>query len=120
MGRAVERRLYERYDLWFPLWLTSEGRRDRLAIGQDTSLVGLRVASASALPVGSIVTVTFRLPAEDGASAIERTARGRVMRVDANTDEQRTIWPYQMVVELEEPLLEIHALLEVAEPMRMH
>lgn len=116
----MERRVSERYDVWFPLWLASEGFANLLAISQDTSRTGIKLATASALEVGALVTVTFRIPSEDGGFSTETRVRGQVVRVQENAEDERGIWPYWAVIELDEPLRAIEALRETADPLRIH
>lgn len=115
----MERRVSERLPIWFPLWLGDGQVRDALAIGQDTSRTGIKLASKLRPEVGSQVTVSFRI--EDprtGESELHR-ATGVVVRVEDN-DDPLGLWPHLIMVDLDHPFSDIDVLVASASPMGIH
>lgn len=107
----TERRASERYAVWVPVQFGLGERPPELAVSYDISDSGIRISVAKPLEVGSEITVTFKMMPDD---TVERTARGRIVRVDRNTDDPYGLWPYRMAVAFEHPLPELESALKRA------
>jgi hypothetical protein len=98
------RREHARHSVWFPISVRSPDG-EGIAISYDVSSGGLLMACPGRLEEGAEVTVTFTVPA--GAS--ERTARGRVVRIEEN--EPHGAWRWRIAVEFDAPMTDVEALL---------
>jgi hypothetical protein len=94
----AEKRAHPRFCLWFPV-VVEASTGAVAAVCNDASAGGVGIFSAGPLAVGAIVTVTFRVEPEDK----ERTARGRVVRMEPRTENPREIWSHRLAIEFLEP-----------------
>lgn len=92
-----ERRITPRHQLWLPVKV--DALREGLAVTHDASEKGLLMVTASRLDPGSAVTVVLKAP--DGTETHHLS--GRVVRVEANTDDPLGLWPHRMAVEFDQP-----------------
>jgi len=102
----VERREHDRFPLWFPVQVTSETVTEGMAVSHDTSQTGILINVALPLPVGTAVTLAFRVPPDH---PVEHKVKGRVLRLTPNTDDPYGLWPLRMAVEFDEPQITIEA-----------
>ncbi len=93
-----ERRASERFPVWFPMTVVTDGGEEGTAITFDASAGGLLMACAGGLPVGAHVTLRFTLTAEGS----ERRVGARVVRSEEQSDEAGP-WRFRMAVEYDEP-----------------
>jgi PilZ domain len=93
-----EKRLHERYALWFPVTVDVDSRKV-WAVCRDASAGGILVTGSAELKIGEVVTLSFRVSA-DGQ---ERRVSGRIVRVEPPNDEPRAVWPYKVAIEFLEP-----------------
>ncbi len=108
--RIVERRA-RRYVVWLPVEV--EELEAGSAVGHDASDRGMLLVTAQRLEVGAPVNIVVRLP-PDGV--VEKRVQGKVVRVEANTDDPDSIWPHRLAVEFDQPVPEIErALVALAE-----
>ena len=106
----MERRKHDRFRVWLPVRLAAADG-EQLGVSYDVSISGMRISCAAPLEVDAEVTVTLELP-----SGAPRTATGRVLRIGANEDDPEGLWPHRVVVELDEAIDGLEALLD-AMPM---
>jgi hypothetical protein len=111
----VERRAHARYAVWFPVVVTSSVG-EGIAISYDVSAGGLLVACPGRLEPGAEVEVTFRVRPE----APEQRARGCVVRVERNQEDDDGPWRWRIAVEFDHPVPEIEALLASSTGVRPH
>jgi hypothetical protein len=105
-----EKREFDRYTLWFPV--TVEGpSREIWAVCHDASAGGILISGSAEIGVGSIVTVTFRVTADDDEA---RTVQGRVVRVDVPNDDPRAVWRHRMAIEFLDPVPALQSLFKRA------
>ena len=105
----MERRGGERYRVWFPVTVTTEGGEEGTAITYDVSTEGLLLACPGALPVGARVTLRFEI-AEDPAGP--REVRASVVRVEDNPVAADGPWRYRLALAFESSQPELEQLLE--------
>ena len=106
--RDIEKRIHIRFDKIFPVVLGSELYGETVVIARNISVGGMLVQTADVLPLGSVVTVHFRIGGTDdeivaraevkhhlclnfslptGADAEPRAARGMGLRfLDFDTE----------------------------------
>jgi hypothetical protein len=101
MGRRTQR-----FVVWLPVRV--EELAEGMAVSHNVSGQGILMVTASVLDVGSPVTITFAMP-PDGAA--ERTAHGRVVRVEPNREDPDGLWRHRLAVEFDEPVPELEAVL---------
>ena len=102
---AEDRRAHARYCLWFPVVVERGGAR-LWAVCHDASSGGLYVACASELDVGAEITVSFQV----GPDEPQRSARGKVVRIESPSDNPRDPWTCRMAIEFAEPIPELQSL----------
>jgi hypothetical protein len=105
---VVEQRQRERARVWLPIRLRSADG-DALGVTYDASEQGVLMLTASALAVGTRVSLTFEVP---GAAPKELVASGQVVRAAPNLDDPDGLWPHRVAVVLDEPMAAFHAELE--------
>jgi hypothetical protein len=106
-----EKRGYTRYPIWFPVTVQAEAG-EVWAVSRDASPGGILLSGATSLQIGSRVTVTFRIRADD---TTEHNVAGTVVRMAPNVDDDpRGVWPHRMAIEFNEPLPEIELPLKRA------
>lgn len=113
----VDQRQRERARVWLPIRLRSESG-EALAVTYDASDKGVLMLTATPLPVGARVTLTFEVPGEHPK---EWTAAGQVVRVAPNDDDPEGLWRHRIAVALDEPVEAFRAELEAlarAHPLR--
>jgi hypothetical protein len=93
-----EKRSYSRCILWFPVTVDASSRQV-WAVCNDISAGGILISGSSALRVGDMVSVSFRVSPE----ATERKLSGRIVRVEPRDEDPRTVWPHRMAIEFLEP-----------------
>lgn len=101
MLRAVigERRIYRRYDVWFPVQVDAGQLGNAVGISKDASAMGLRLDVNAELELGAPVRVRFRVSAHESAQDVD----GTVVRAQPNGPEDASDWPYQLTVEFDDP-----------------
>ncbi|MDQ3035583.1 MAG: PilZ domain-containing protein [Myxococcota bacterium] len=99
-----DRREHARHAVWFPIAVRSADG-EGLAISYDLSTGGLLMACPGRVEPGAVVTVTFRMRAE----APERTAQGRVVRIEQNQPEGA--WRWRIAVEFDAPMSDLESLI---------
>lgn len=100
MGRRTQR-----FVVWLPVRV--EELAEGMAVSHNVSGQGLLMVTASVLEVGSPVTITFAIPPDDA----QKTAHGRVVRVEPNRDDPEGLWRHRLAVEFDEPVPELEAVL---------
>lgn len=98
------RREHARHAVWFPIAVRS-GDGEGIAISYDVSTGGLLMACPGRLEPGATVTVTFRV----GEGAPERSAEGRVVRIEENQPEGA--WRWRIAVEFDTPMQDVESLI---------
>jgi hypothetical protein len=93
-----ERRQYERLELWFPVTLDVAGR-EIWSICRDLSRTGIQVSARQRVPVGTPITVRFRVSPHD---TTERVAEGKVVRCEDNETELGLVFPARVAVRFDE------------------
>jgi hypothetical protein len=84
-----------------------------MAVTHDASQWGALIVTASALEVGSPVTITFSIPGDPREG---QSAHGRVVRVEPNREDPDGLWRHRLAVEFDQPAAELStALAELAE-----
>lgn len=89
----------DRHTIWFPMQVRSNGEM-KLAISRDISEHGAKLVTAAPPAVGEHVTVILALPEE----ARVHEMRGKIVRLEENSDDPRGAWPHRIAVEFDEPL----------------
>lgn len=105
----LERRESQRYRVWFPMNLRTADGDEGTAITFDASPEGLLMASVKPLPIGTSITLCFKLPQE----LEERRVAAEVVRVMEN-EQAPGPWLYKMAVKFAAPDPELKPLLESA------
>lgn len=105
---AVERRANARYDIWLPVRIDS--LREGVAVSHNASKTGMMVVTATQLPIGAEVTLSFRMP-PDGDT--EHEIRGTVVRTLVNDKDPDGLWPHALAIEFDDPIPELESLLQV-------
>lgn len=105
----MQRRKHERYNLWFPVQISTD-EFGALAINHNVGGGGMLVASAAALRVGQRVKVTFSLP----GNGEERIAKASIVRIEPNTEDPEGAWPNRIALEFSEPDGELEQLVQAA------
>jgi hypothetical protein len=104
---AVERRKLTRYQLWFPVQISSDVGGS-FAITHNVGAGGLLLASPAQLEPGQRVKVSFALPPSGKAYEIE----GNVVRLEVNPEDPEGTWPNRIAVQFDEVIEEIEPLLQ--------
>lgn len=105
----MERRASERYRIWFPMTVVTDGGEEGTAITYDASASGVSMACPGRLEVGQHVELRFRVEHDEP----ERAIGARVLRVDENPEEHG-LWRYRMAVQFDEAQPELEGVLESA------
>lgn len=103
-----ERRKADRFALWFPMKLSSEGDVI-LGITRDVSEVGVLLVSAAEPKEGATVELTLSFPNDDEA---ERVVKGKIVRVQENEQDSDGLWRFRVAVEFDERVEELEPFLE--------
>ncbi len=82
-----------------------------MALNHNISVAGMLVAVSTKLEIGAVIEVTFHLP-HDGSE--QRTLRGKVVRVEDNSDDPDGLWPYRMAFSFDDVDSDLIAGLEAA------
>ena len=96
-----------RYTVWLPIRV--EELPEGMAVTHNASGRGLLVVTASALDVGSPVSVTIQLPP---GGETEKSVHGRVVRVEPNDEDPDGMWPHRLAVEFDHPVPELEEVLK--------
>ena len=107
----VQRRGHGRYRIWFPVKVSTGQLRDALAVSHNVSAGGMLVALSAKLEPGEAISISFHLPPDGGE---ERTVKGRITRIEDNTEDPDGVWPYRVAVEFEGLAPELVPLFEAA------
>jgi PilZ domain len=91
------RREHARYSLWFPVQVEAGGEV-KLAMNQNIGAGGMLVALCAELKIDEPVSITFRLP----TGGEDRTARGRIVRIEPNTEDPDGEWPFKVGIAFDE------------------
>jgi hypothetical protein len=84
---------------------------DGIAVNRDISAGGMLIALSARLELGAAVEVRFSVPtANDG----ERVLRGKVVRIEDNTEDPDGMWPYRMAVAFDDTDPDLIPVLENA------
>jgi len=94
-----EKRSHARYTLWFPVTVDADSSKV-WAVCRDASAGGILVTGSAELKVGEVVTLSFRVSAEEEE---ERRISGRIVRVERSEENPRIVWPYKIAIEFLEP-----------------
>ena len=106
----MEHRKNARYDIWLPVRIDS--LKEGVCVSHNASKNGMMVVTASKLPIGSEVTLAFKLPPDND---VEHEVQGKVVRVSENAQDPQGLWPYALAVEFEEVIPELESLLQVTD-----
>jgi hypothetical protein len=98
-----DRRREPRYDLAVPIRV--DGVKYGLAVTHNASQNGLLVVLASAVDIGTAITLTFQ-----GAGASQKPLRATVVRSDRNVDDPGGLWPFRVGLHLDEPIEDLETL----------
>jgi hypothetical protein len=102
-----ERRAKDRHTVWLPLELTA-GEGSSLAVSRNVSEGGALILCDGPFEPGAQVTLNL-----SAALGSERDPiAGRVVRVDANTEDPHSIWPHMVAIEFTEPVPELERVIE--------
>jgi hypothetical protein len=110
-AKPDDRRVKDRYSIWFPLKVESPSLTDGVAVSRNISETGVLMLSATKLDPGSVVNVTFKVE----KAGTERTAQAKIVRMEKNTGDQTGLWPWRVAVEFIEPVPELEPMLHTAE-----
>ena len=102
----MERRS-QRYLVWLPVRI--EQLPEGMAVTHNASGLGLLLVTASALDIGSPVSISIQVP-PDGRN--EKSVHGRVVRVEPNDDDPDGMWPHRLAVEFDHPVPEVEEVLQ--------
>lgn len=106
------RRIHERFRLWFAVQLDTGAHGDgAMGISHNASQGGILIACGKPLAVGTEVAVTFKVHPTDSA---ERREVGRIVRIDENTEDPFGLWPHRIAVEFKHPVAELEGVLRRA------
>lgn len=108
---SPERRIYQRYVIWFPVTV----RADEDEIGticRDASTGGLMVSSPIQLEPKTPVVCAFRLSIESHADV---SASGVVLRVERNEGDMVLAFPYRLAIGFDPARPDIEEMLRHAE-----
>jgi hypothetical protein len=94
-----QRRGHGRYQIWFPVRVTGS-EVDGIAVNRNISATGMLVGLSTRLEVGAAVELRFSVPASTEA---EHLVRGRVVRIEPNTEDPDGMFPYRMAVAFDDP-----------------
>lgn len=93
-----EKRTHARYALWFPV--TVDGATHQTwAVCKDVSAGGILISGSTALAIGEVVTLSFRLTPDSE----ERRVTGRIVRLERPDPDPRAVWSHKMAIEFLEP-----------------
>ncbi len=106
----MERRTNARYDIWLPVRIDS--LEEAVAVSHNASKTGMMVVTATKLPVGAEVVLSFRMP-PDGQE--EHEIRGTVVRVLVNEKDPHGLWPHALGIEFDDPIPELETLLQITD-----
>ncbi len=109
--RPPERRIYERYVIWFPVTLRA-GDEEIGTICRDASTGGLMVSSPIQLKPKTPVVCGFRLSIE---SHTDVSAAGVVVRVERNDGDMVLAFPYRLAIGFDPARPDIEEMLHHAE-----
>jgi hypothetical protein len=98
-----DKRAHSRFQLWFPVTLVV-GRKQVWAVCRDASAGGMRVSSAARAKVGTPVTVRFRVSPSE---TVDRTATGKILRVESPAEDSDGAWPHEIAVVFDEAIEEL-------------
>ncbi len=107
----MERRSEARVELWFPVSL---GGIDPGGAGvtRDVSSRGCLLSTTIPVAPGSHIIVSFQLPGESEVRRLE----GRVVRLEANSEDPYGLWPQRIAVEFDHAVPELEQQLRAAVP----
>lgn len=108
-ARHVQRREHARYRLWFPVQIEAGGQV-KVAINHNIGAGGMLIALCAELKVGEPVSVTLRVP----PAGEERVLRGRIVRIDPNTEDPDGEWPFKVGIAFDQVSQELIPFLEDA------
>jgi c-di-GMP-binding flagellar brake protein YcgR len=106
---GVQRREFERYRLWFPAQLESNGGL-RMAMTHNIGAGGMLMVFGAGLEVGESVKVTFRLPSGER----EQVVQGKVLRIEPNAEDPEGAWPLRVAIAFDEVDPELAPVLQSA------
>lgn len=92
-----DRRIHERYPIWFPVTVEGEGIHV-WAICRDASAGGVLISAIAPLEAGREVRLSFRLSATEP----DRVIAAKVLRAIDNDDELLLAFPYRVALEFVE------------------
>lgn len=101
----MERRAH-RYTVWLPVRIAE--MENGMAVSHNASVRGMLLVTASQLEVGAPLTIVVQIPPE---GTEETHVHGRVVRVEPNTDDPESLWPYRIAVEFDDASPEIERAL---------
>src|SRR5262245_66480116 len=93
--------------VWVPIRI--EELPEGIAVTHNASGRGLLMVTASAVDVGSTVSITLQVPPDGQA---QTSVHGRVVRVEPNSDDPDGMWPHRLAVEFDHPVPEIEEVLK--------
>lgn len=106
-----ERRRRERFRVLFLVRLQAGSDGDWLVLSRDMSQTGALLAARPRLEVGDEVTLSFQAMPVDTE---ERRVVGTIVRVDRDSEHEKSYWPHRVAVEFREPVPGIEELLRGA------
>jgi PilZ domain len=109
--RSPERRIYERYVIWFPVTLRA-GDQEVGTICRDASSGGLMVSSPIQLQPKTAVVCAFRLTVE---SHVDVSLAGVVLRVERNDGDLVLAFPYRLAIGFDPARPDLEEMLRNAE-----
>lgn len=108
---SPERRIYQRYVIWFPVTLRA-GDEEVGTICRDASSGGLLVSSPIQLKPRTPVVCAFRLSVQ---SHIDVSSGGVVLRVERNEGDMVLAFPYRLAIGFDPARPDIEEMLRDAE-----
>lgn len=109
--RPPERRIYQRYVIWFPVTIRA-GDEEVGTICRDASSGGLLVSSPIQLKPKTPVDCAFRLSIE---SHVDVSSAGVVVRVERNEGDMVLAFPYRLAIGFDPARPDIEEMLRHAE-----
>jgi hypothetical protein len=102
---ASEHRQHPRELVCVAIEVAPDDADKHVAIIHDMSVGGAYVHARAPVPEGETVTLSIRLPTEEGARFESTT--GEVVRVDPLPAERADVWSYGIAIRFHEPLVHL-------------
>jgi hypothetical protein len=101
---SIERRRKVRHSVYLPAELLVEGTTPRTVITKNISEIGLQLLTRADLSHGESVVLKIYLPGDEMRSV---DVRGKAVRLEELSDEERGIWRNKVAFTFDEPQPEV-------------